>query len=82
MINVVTNNNASSTIITIKQEAMSTGGASSVDSLVGSFVDSTTFLHSPNSQMVNPILVQSNNGGVLGASGGGGNGGGAGENFI
>lgn len=32
----------------------------SVDNLVGSFVDSTTFLHSPNSQMVNPNLVQNN----------------------
>jgi hypothetical protein len=49
--------NSTSTIITIKQEAM----GSNVDNLVGNFVDSTTFLHSPNSQqqMVNPNLVQS-----------------------
>lgn len=50
-----TNNNTSSTIVTIKQETLA-----SVDNLVGSFVDSTTFLHSPNSQMVNPNLVQNN----------------------
>lgn len=48
--------NTSSTIVTIKQEQLAT-----VDNLVGSFVDSTTFLHSPsNSQMVNPNLVQNN----------------------
>ncbi|XP_059610129.1 probable nuclear hormone receptor HR3 isoform X2 [Phlebotomus argentipes] len=45
--------NNSSTIVTIKQESLQ-----SVDNLVGNFVDSTTFLHSPNSQMVNPNLVQ------------------------
>ncbi|XP_065081074.1 probable nuclear hormone receptor HR3 isoform X4 [Ochlerotatus camptorhynchus] len=50
------NNSTNSTIITIKQEQL-TG----VDSLVGSFVDSTTFLPSPNSQqqMVNPNLLPS-----------------------
>lgn len=48
--------NTSSTIVAIKQEQLAT-----VDNLVGSFVDSTTFLHSPsNSQMVNPNLVQNN----------------------
>ncbi|XP_055698259.1 probable nuclear hormone receptor HR3 isoform X8 [Phlebotomus papatasi] len=52
--------NNSSTIVTIKQESLQ-----SVDNLVGNFVDSTTFLHSPNSQMVNPNLVQ-----VQGASAG------------
>lgn len=47
---------SSSTIVAIKQEQLAT-----VDNLVGSFVDSTTFLHSPsNSQMVNPNLVQNN----------------------
>lgn len=51
--------NTSSTIVAIKQEQLAT-----VDNLVGSFVDSTTFLHSPsNSQMVNPNLVQNNCGG-------------------
>ena len=53
----ITPNNASlpttSTVIAIKQESLS-----SVDNLVGGFVDSTTFLHSPNSQMVNPNLIQ------------------------
>jgi hypothetical protein len=47
--------NNTSTIITIKQEAL----ANNVDNLVGNYVDSTTFLHSPNSQqMVNPNLLQ------------------------
>lgn len=48
-------NNSSSTIITIKQESIP------VDTLTGSYVDSTTFLPgSPvSSQMVNPNLVQS-----------------------
>ncbi|XP_055549908.1 probable nuclear hormone receptor HR3 isoform X4 [Wyeomyia smithii] len=48
------NNSTHSTIITIKQEQLT-----NVDSIVGSFVDSTTFLPSPNSQqqMVNPNLV-------------------------
>lgn len=41
-------------IITIKQESMA-----NVDSLVGSYVDSTTFLPSPNSQIINANLVQS-----------------------
>lgn len=39
------------TIIAIKQESLST-----VDNLVGSYVDSTTFLPSPNNQIAN--LVQ------------------------
>lgn len=39
------------TIIAIKQESLST-----VDNLVGSYVDSTTFLPSPNNQVAN--LVQ------------------------
>lgn len=67
-----TNNGASngsnSTIVTIKQESLG-----NVDNLVGSYVDSTTFLHSPSSQMVNPNLVQ-NNSGLSGI--------GAGENEI
>lgn len=42
-----------STIITIKQESLS-----SVDNLVGSFVDSTTFLPSPTSQLSNAQLAQ------------------------
>lgn len=50
-------NNGGSTIVTIKQESLG-----NVDSLVGSYVDSTTFLHSPSSQMVNPNLVQNNSG--------------------
>lgn len=50
-------NNGNSTIVTIKQESLG-----NVDNLVGSYVDSTTFLHSPSSQMVNPNLVQSNSG--------------------
>lgn len=51
--------------MTIKQEQLAT----TVDNLVGSYVDSTTFLHSPsNTQMVNPNLVQ-NNCGLVGASG-------------
>jgi hypothetical protein len=41
-------------IITIKQESIT-----SVDNLVGSYVDSTTFLPSPNSQIINANLVQS-----------------------
>lgn len=41
-----------STIIAIKQESLST-----VDNLVGSYVDSTTFLPSPNNQLGS--LVQS-----------------------
>lgn len=41
-------------IITIKQESIA-----NVDSLVGSYVDSTTFLPSPNSQIINANLVQS-----------------------
>lgn len=49
------NNSSNNYTITIKQESME-----QVDSIVGSFVDSTTFLHSPNSQMVNPNLVQNN----------------------
>ena len=58
-----TNLNSTSAIITIKQEQLAT-----VDNLVGSFVDSTTFLHSPsNSQMVNPNLVQ--NSGLSGLAG-------------
>lgn len=52
-----TNNGSSSTIVTIKQESLG-----NVDNLVGSYVDSTTFLHSPSSQMVNPNLVQNNSG--------------------
>lgn len=40
-----------STLIAIKQESLST-----VDNLVGSYVDSTTFLPSPNNQVAN--LVQ------------------------
>lgn len=52
----LTQNTAPGTIVTIKQEQLAT-----VDNLVGSFVDSTTFLHSPsNSQMVNPNHVQNN----------------------
>lgn len=59
----LTSNTATGTIVTIKQEQLAT-----VDNLVGSYVDSTTFLHSPsNSQMVNPNLVQSNC--LVGASG-------------
>lgn len=46
---------ATSAVISIKQESLS-----SVDNLVGGFVDSTTFLHSPNRQMVNPNLIQNN----------------------
>ncbi|XP_058448120.1 ecdysone-induced protein 78C isoform X2 [Malaya genurostris] len=51
------NNSTHSTIITIKQEQLT-----NVDNIVGSFVDSTTFLPSPNSQpqMVNPNMVQTN----------------------
>ncbi|KAG4077652.1 hypothetical protein HA402_012963 [Bradysia odoriphaga] len=52
-----TNSGANSTIVTIKQESLG-----NVDNLVGSYVDSTTFLHSPGSQMVNPNLVQNNSG--------------------
>lgn len=52
-----TNSGANSTIVTIKQESLG-----NVDNLVGSYVDSTTFLHSPSSQMVNPNLVQNNSG--------------------
>lgn len=62
------NNGSNSTIVTIKQESLG-----NVDNLVGSYVDSTTFLHSPGSQMVNPNLVQ-NNSGLSGI--------GAGENEI
>ncbi|XP_055634855.1 ecdysone-induced protein 78C isoform X2 [Toxorhynchites rutilus septentrionalis] len=49
------NNSTNSTIIAIKQEQLT-----NVDSIVGSFVDSTTFLPSPNSQqqMVNQSMVQ------------------------
>ena len=53
----ISNNNATTTIVTIKQESI-VATANNVDNLVGSFVDSTTFLHSPNSQMVNPNMVQ------------------------
>ncbi|XP_070506342.1 probable nuclear hormone receptor HR3 isoform X2 [Chironomus tepperi] len=45
--------NDAGTIITIKQESLS-----SVDNLVGSFVDSTTFLPSPNSQISNAQMAQ------------------------
>ena len=45
--------NDASTIITIKQESLS-----NVDNLVGSFVDSTTFLPSPNSQISNAQMAQ------------------------
>lgn len=53
-----TTTGSNTTIVTIKQESLA-----NVDSLVGSFVDSTTFLHSPNSQMVTPNLVQNSIGG-------------------
>jgi len=43
------------TIITIKQESLS-----NVENLVGSYVDSTTFLPSPNSQIVTATMVQNN----------------------
>ncbi|KAG5683151.1 hypothetical protein PVAND_012449 [Polypedilum vanderplanki] len=46
-----------STIIAIKQESLT-----SVDNLVGSFVDSTTFLPSPNNQISNAHMVQNSNG--------------------
>lgn len=49
-----TNTSGSDHLITIKQESIT-----NVDSLVGSFVDSTTFLPSPNSQIINANLVQS-----------------------
>lgn len=56
-------------MVVIKQETLAT-----VDNLVGSYVDSTTFLHSPsNSQMINPNIVQ--NSGMGSVSG-------AGELFI
>ena len=45
--------NDAGTIITIKQESLS-----NVDNLVGSFVDSTTFLPSPNSQISNAQMAQ------------------------
>lgn len=51
--NSCTTNDGASTIITIKQESLS-----SVDNLVGSFVDSTTFLPSPNSQISNAQMAQ------------------------
>lgn len=62
-----TTNLAPGTLITIKQESLA-----SVDNLVGSYVDSTTFLHLPNSQMVNPNLVQNNTLTTDSSSGGGG----------
>lgn len=49
-----TNTSGAENIITIKQESIA-----SVDNLVGSYVDSTTFLPSPNSQIINANLVQS-----------------------
>lgn len=49
-----TNTSGAESIITIKQESIT-----SVDNLVGSYVDSTTFLPSPNSQIINANLVQS-----------------------
>ena len=49
-----TNTSGVDNIITIKQESIT-----SVDNLVGSYVDSTTFLPSPNSQIINANLVQS-----------------------
>jgi hypothetical protein len=49
-----TNTSGADNIITIKQESIT-----SVDNLVGSYVDSTTFLPSPNSQIINANLVQS-----------------------
>jgi hypothetical protein len=48
-----TGTSGSESIITIKQESLT-----NVDSLVGSYVDSTTFLPSP-SQLINANLVQS-----------------------
>lgn len=48
------NTSGTENIITIKQESI-TG----VDNLVGSYVDSTTFLPSPNSQIISANLVQS-----------------------
>lgn len=60
------NDSSVGSIVAIKQETMT-----SVDSLVaGSFVDSTTFLHSPNSQMINPNSMHSSGGGGGGGSGG------------
>jgi hypothetical protein len=55
------------TIITIKQESLA-----SVDNLVGSYVDSTTFLPSPNNQLGSANLVQNNNG-ILASDGNDGN---------
>jgi hypothetical protein len=49
-----TNTSGADNIITIKQESIT-----NVDNLVGSYVDSTTFLPSPNSQIINANLVQS-----------------------
>lgn len=49
-----TSTSGAENIITIKQESIT-----SVDNLVGSYVDSTTFLPSPNSQIINANLVQS-----------------------
>jgi hypothetical protein len=49
-----TNTSGADNIITIKQESIT-----SVDNLVGGYVDSTTFLPSPNSQIINANLVQS-----------------------
>lgn len=49
-----TNTSGADNIITIKQESIT-----NVDNLVGSYVDSTTFLPSPNSQVINANLVQS-----------------------
>lgn len=48
-----TNISCADNLITIKQESLS-----NVDNLVGSYVDSTTFLSSPNNQVVNANLVQ------------------------
>ncbi len=52
-----------STVIAIKQESLST-----VENLVGSYVDSTTFLPSPNNQLGN--LAQNQ---TLGSEANGGN---------
>lgn len=55
-LNSSNNSTSGSTIIAIKQESLS-----SVDNLVGSFVDSTTFLTSPNNQIANAHMLQSSN---------------------
>ncbi|GBP64283.1 Probable nuclear hormone receptor HR3 [Eumeta japonica] len=48
-----------SSVINIKQEVKPETTMSNVDNLVASYVDSTTFLHSPNNLQNSPIEIQS-----------------------